>query len=196
MFTGIIEQLAMVLSFDGGRLVIDPMQPVTNPQLGESIALNGVCLTVVGGLDGELQFDLSPETIERSNFSSIKPGDFLNLERAMALGDRLGGHIVQGHVDEVGTLVSISPAEGSMVFRFRVNQPRYIIQKGSVTLNGISLTVVNPQENEFDCWIIPHTLENTNLSKAAPDDPVNVEYDPIAKYVERLTLPYSEKLAR
>lgn len=190
MFTGIVQQLGRVRSFDSAVLAIELSEALGSVEIGESVAINGVCLTVVKEDGNTLSFDLSPETVDVTNFSDVKPGDVVNIERAMALGARLGGHIVQGHVDEVGELVSITHEGDAHVFRFRIKQPRYIIQKGSVTINGISLTVVDPQENEFNCWIIPHTLEHTNLSSLSVGSKVNIEYDLIAKYVEKLVAPY------
>jgi riboflavin synthase len=171
----------------GTRLVVDaPMADGWEPwQLGESVAVDGCCLTVVDSGDG-LHFDLSEETLKRTAMGGYAPRTRVNLERAMRASDRFGGHIVQGHVDAVGTVISISPTDAGMVYRFRVAEPRYLIDKGSIALNGVSLTVVEPAGGEFDVWIIPHTLEATNLGDLQPGSRVNVEYDVIAKHVEKL----------
>jgi riboflavin synthase len=158
--------------------------------LGESIAISGVCLTLVNSVYSKLTFELSEETITRSTFSSIGTGDAVNLERAMSANDRFGGHIVQGHVDGVGEIVSIREEGNSSVFRFKIPSDRYVIEKGSITLNGISLTVVEPVGNEFNVWVIPHTLKNTNLGTLTAGSKVNVEYDMVAKYLEKLAQPH------
>jgi riboflavin synthase len=187
MFTGIIEALGSVRSLDQGRLIVDaPVQPDWSE--GESIAVNGCCLTLLTQNLPQLTFDLSPETLERTNLGSLSSGSKVNLERAMRAGDRFGGHIVQGHIDTHGKLVSIRPEANSHVFTFEIDQKydRYLIDKGSVTLDGISLTVVEPEKGRFDTWVIPHTLENTNLSARKAGDTVNVEIDVLAKHLEKL----------
>jgi riboflavin synthase len=189
MFTGIIQAVGVVHSFESGTLVIDPKDlDLSGLQLGESIAVDGVCLTLV---EGEfLTFELSPETIQRTAFAILQPGYKVNLERAMKVSDRFGGHIVQGHVDGVGSVVSIMPEGNSMIFRFKISNPRYIIEKGSITINGISLTVVEPEGDEFNVWIIPHTIANTSLSQLQVGSSVNIEYDMVAKYLEKLAQPH------
>jgi len=160
-------------------------------QLGESLAVNGCCLTVVEAnrqASGEvlLAFDLSEETLRRTNLGECRPGTRVNLERAMRPSDRFGGHIVQGHVDAVGEVVSVTPTDASHVYRFRVPDDQYLIDKGSIALNGVSLTVVDPKDGLFEVWVIPHTLQETNLGDLREGSRVNVEYDVIAKHVERL----------
>lgn len=190
MFTGIVEAVGQVESLESGVLNVlpPPFFGEDGFALGESVAVNGVCLTVVAR-EGRLAFDLSPETLERSALADLRPGDPVNLERAMRADGRFGGHVVQGHVDATGTLLSISPVENAQIFRFQAppEYDRYLIDKGSITIDGISLTVVRPENGAFDTWIIPHTVANTNLGARKPGDRVNLEFDVIAKYVERLT---------
>lgn len=192
MFTGIVQALGQVRQL--ANLVIEIDAPAgfggDGYDEGESIAINGVCLTVVGF--DPLKFDLSEETLARTGLGDLQASDQVNLERAMTANARFGGHIVQGHVDATGELLSIEPQEGSSVFRFRIpaEYSRYLIDKGSVTIDGISLTVVRPEGDTFETWIIPHTLANTNLGTRKPGDRVNLEFDVIAKYVERLLAPH------
>ena len=191
MFTGIIQAVGRVVSLEAGTLVVDAGHlDIAGLKIGESIAIDGVCLTLIKAVYSKLTFELSSETMARSSFSGVRAGDNVNLERAMLATDRFGGHIVQGHVDGVGSVVSITPLGNSIVFRFRIPSAQYIIEKGSITLNGVSLTVVEPVGNEFNVWIIPHTLANTNLGSLVPGSAVNVEYDVIAKYVEKLAQPH------
>jgi len=191
MFTGIVQAVGKVESWDGQSLVVDPGSLELNDlAMGESIAVNGCCLTAVPGQEPGLSFDLSPETVQKTTFSSLRPGQELNLERAMRPTDRFGGHIVQGHVDGIGQFLGKRTEGNAVVYQFSVDIGTYLIDKGSVTVNGISLTVVSPHEGKFEVWIIPHTLENTNLRSLEQDQEVNIEYDVIAKYVEKLRLPY------
>jgi len=192
MFTGITQALGRVQSLNGGILQLEPAEFAEEPlALGESIAVNGVCLTVAE-FDNGLRFDLSPETLQRTSLGSLKPGSRVNLERAMAAIGRFGGHFVQGHVDATAEVIGVAPEGNSTVFTFRV--PReygtYVIDKGSVCLDGISLTAVQPRDGaegtEFDVWVIPHTLRETNLGERNPGDRVNLEVDVLARYVARL----------
>ena len=188
MFTGIVESLGEVASFDGGRLEIRA-EPGFAPEglaVGESVAVNGCCLTVLPG-EG-LRFDLSPETLARTSLGTLHAGARVDLERAMVMGGRLGGHIVQGHVDATGIFEGSSEEGNSVVMRFRAPEGsgRYLIDKGSVTIEGVSLTVVRPEGDLFEVWAIPHTLERTRLGDLRPGDRVNLEFDVLAKYVERL----------
>lgn len=183
MFTGIIQQLGQVEAIEGHGLTIAAVadEPWV---MGESVAINGCCLTVVAW--DPLRFDLSDETLSRTNLGRLEPGDRVNLERAMRPMDRLGGHIVQGHVDGLGRILAIDRSEDAATFRFAVDGDRYLIDKGSIAIDGISLTVVNPREGEFEVAVIPHTLRVTNLGTRQVGDSVNIEYDVIAKHVEKL----------
>lgn len=192
MFTGIVKGLGVVREFTPVRLTLDAPADFAPDGYdeGESIAVNGCCLTVVGA--NPLVFDLSEETVVRTSLGDLAPGSHVNLERAMAAGDRFGGHIVQGHVDATGEVVAIEPQPDSTVIRFRVpaQYTKYLIDKGSVTIDGISLTVVRPTGDTFETWIIPHTLAHTNLHERKVGDRVNLEFDVIARYVERMLQPH------
>lgn len=204
MFTGIIEEVGAVVQLargseaaGGARLVIRAQKALADAagtgsaklQEGESIAVNGVCLTAREMTAESFSADLSPETLERSSLGSLQAGARVNLERAMTPASRFGGHIVQGHVDGVGRLVALDPLPDGNYW-LAVDVPaeldRYIVWKGSIALNGISLTVARLDGNRVGVAIIPHTYENTSLSEARPGDPVNVECDVLAKYVEKL----------
>ena len=188
MFTGIVESLGEVVSRDGGKLEVRPESRFAPEGFsdGESVAVNGCCLTVLPG--GGLRFDLSPETLDRTSLGDLAPGARVNLERATVAGGRLGGHVVQGHVDAAGTFEGSRPEDNSVVMRFRApaGYGRYLIDKGSVAIEGVSLTVVRPEGDTLEVWVIPHTLERTNLGTLKPGDRVNLEFDVLAKYVERL----------
>lgn len=191
MFTGIVQAVGTVVEWDGQRLVVDPGSlELDLLQIGESIAVNGCCLTVVPSDADGLAFDLSPETVAKTTFSTLHPGKELNLERAMRPSDRFGGHIVQGHVDGVGRFVGSRSEGNAVVYQFSISTGTYLVDKGSITIDGVSLTVVNPSGSDFEVWLIPHTLANTNLRSLAQDQLVNVEYDVIAKYVEKLQSAY------
>ncbi len=183
MFTGIVEELGHVIALDGDRLRIGARTVLEGARIGDSTSVNGVCLTVVALGDGWWEADVTDETLDRSNLGELRPGDPVNLERPVRLEDRLGGHLVQGHVDGVGTIVDPSPD-------LRVSVPadllRYIVGKGSITVDGISLTVVEPTDDGFTVAVIPHTAAVTTLGHKGTGARVNLEVDVIAKYVERL----------
>jgi riboflavin synthase len=192
VFTGIVRELGRVVSLEGGReqarLVV--AAPGLAPQLevGDSVAVDGCCLTVVGNHDGTLAFDLSAETISRSAVGALEAGQGANLEPAIRVGEPLGGHYVQGHVDAVGRVRSLVP-EGEGVRMWLEAPPdviRYCVEKGSLTVAGVSLTIAELTEDALAVALIPHTLEVTTLGDAKPGDAVNLEADVIAKYVERL----------
>ena len=189
MFTGIIQGLGRVVELRDGVLTVAPPDHFAPDgfDIGESIAVNGCCLSVVADR-GELKFDLSPETLARTSLGKLIGGSVVNLERAMTASGRFGGHIVQGHVDATGTIESITPTGNSVVYRFQIppNYDRYLIDKGSISIDGISLTVVQLDAGKFDVWVIPHTLQQTNLGTRKAGDTVNVEFDVIARYVEKM----------
>jgi riboflavin synthase len=188
MFTGIIKSVGSIDSWLEGVLWVQlgPEMDSQTIELGESIAVNGVCLTVVEIEDTKVRFDLSPETVQKTTFSEIGDGESVNLERALALGDRLGGHMVQGHVDGIGTLVSAVEDGNSTILKFEVPEDQYLVEKGSICIDGISLTVVNLQGKSFEVWVIPHTLDHSNLKARKVGSKVNIEYDVMNKYLYRL----------
>jgi riboflavin synthase len=191
MFTGIIETLGIIkdLKKDNNNLNITVSSSITHElKIDQSVAHNGVCLTVIAINNGEYTVTAIKETIEKTNLADWKVGDLLNLERAMKLGDRLDGHIVQGHVDQIGICKSIEEANGSWYFTFEYdsNLNNITIEKGSITVNGVSLTVVNSKENEFSVAIIPYTFEYTNFNTFRLGTKINLEFDVVGKYVSRL----------
>jgi riboflavin synthase len=189
MFTGIIEERGTVLEAGAYRLVVGCRTVVTDSDIGASIAVNGVCLTVVARGANDLSFDLSQETLDRSTLGRLAPGDPVNLERPVTLSARLGGHLVQGHVDGVGEVSGVDrDDEGGAVLTVRVPEGllRYAVEKGSITMDGVSLTVAEIAGEGIRVALIPHTLAVTSLGTMVPGDLVNLEVDVIAKYVERL----------
>jgi len=200
VFTGIVEEIGEVLSVrESAEVVVLTVRGPTvtaDARHGDSIAVNGVCLTVVDpdgsamdGVPGTFTVELVPETLKRSSLSAAAPGARVNLERAVAVGGRLGGHIVQGHVDGVATLLTRTPGERSdeLLFALPADLARYVALKGSIAVDGVSLTVAGVTEDTFTVALIPTTLEHTTLGFREPGDTVNLEVDVVAKYVERLT---------
>ncbi|WP_336323167.1 riboflavin synthase [Streptomyces lavendofoliae] len=192
MFTGIVEELGEVTAVenlgDSSRFRLRGPLVTEDAKHGDSIAVNGVCLTVVDTADGEFTADVMAETLKRSALGALRPGSRVNLERPMAVGDRLGGHIVQGHVDGTGTILARTPSENWEIVTVSLPAPlrRYVVEKGSITVDGVSLTVVDAAADHFTISLIPTTLALTTLGIKEPGDPVNLEVDVIAKYVERL----------
>lgn len=183
MFTGIVEELGTIKSIDGARLRIGATKVLEGVAMGDSTAVNGCCLTVVAWGDDWWEADVSDETFARTNLGSLAPGDAVNLERPVRLMDRLGGHVVQGHVDTVGTIVAPVP---DLRIEMPADLTRYVVEKGSITVDGISLTVVDALEDGFTCAIIPHTSDVTTLGAKGAGDTVNLEVDMMAKYAEKL----------
>jgi riboflavin synthase alpha subunit len=178
VFTGIVREVGRVVEFDGSRLVVDA---ATKAESGDSVAVEGVCLTVLDG--SRLAFDVVPETLSRTTLGGLRPGDRVNIEPALRVGEPLGGHHVQGHVDGIGHVRSI----GEPVWVDASTELlRYCIEKGSITVDGVSLTIAALDDSGFAVALIPHTLEATTLGELQPGDPVNLEADVLAKYVERL----------
>lgn len=190
MFTGIIENMAEVVDVKTNKNNLDilfksPLLPEL--KVDQSISHNGVCLTVADITKETYLVNVVKETIDKSNFSSLKVGDMVNIERSMMINDRLDGHIVQGHVDQIAECISIDENGGSYVLTFLYEKSNNVtVEKGSICVNGISLTVCNSQENSFSVAIIPYTWENTNLKKIKIGDTVNLEFDIVGKYIAKL----------
>lgn len=195
MFTGLVEECGEVIIFSNhgeySRLGITSKICASNVKVGDSISVDGACLTVVSCDEKNstriLNFELLNETIKRTHFESLMQGAKVNLERALAVGDRLGGHFVTGHIDTTAVISEFCKRDENYFLRIDLNdlsQSKYLIEKGSIAINGISLTIAGVDEKGFWVWIIPHTLEVTNLSSSKPGDKVNLEFDMIGKYVE------------
>ena len=186
MFTGIVEELGKVAEMNGSRLRISAQTVLEGSKIGSSIAVNGCCLTVVELDKNSWMTDVSDETLSRTKLGSLKVGDVVNLERPMALGDRLGGHLVLGHVDSVGEIVVPAP---NLVVRIARDLMHLLVEKGSVTVDGISLTAFNLTDDTFTVAVIPHTAQVTTLSVRKVGDKVNIEMDMLAKHIERMNPP-------
>ncbi len=186
VFTGIVEELGKVAELNGSRLRISAHTVLDGSKVGSSIAVNGCCLTVVSLDQQSWSTDVSDETFSRTNLGAMKVGDFVNLERPMALGDRLGGHLVLGHVDAVGEVVEPAP---NLVVRIPRDLMHLIVEKGSVTVDGISLTAFNLTSDTFCVAVIPHTAQVTTLGVRKIGDKVNIEMDMLAKHIERMNPP-------
>jgi len=188
MFTGIVRELGEVVSLTGSRLVVQAPVTASSADVGDSVAVAGTCLTVVEADGGRLAFDVVPETIARTTLQALAPGARVNLEPALRLGDPLGGHVVQGHVDDVGRVRTV--AEDSTGLRVWLDAPegvlRYCLEKGSVAVDGVSLTVASLDDGGFEVALVPHTLAATTLGGLRPGDRVNLEADVLAKVVDRL----------
>jgi riboflavin synthase len=191
MFTGLIQDIGKIQSVErkgeGIRLTISTQLDLSHTKIGDSISLDGACLTVVGLSGRALTVDASPETLRRTTLLTVREGQPVNLEMPLKMSDPLGGHFVAGHVDGTGEIIEVAPEGNFMRYRFRVPAEiaRYLIEKGSVAVDGISLTITECQDQEFMVSIIPHTTQSTTLGKKKAGDRVNVENDLIAKYVEK-----------
>lgn len=196
MFTGLIEAIGKVTSCErrGAAAVLSVTTPLPSSEIaiGDSLSVNGACLTVTAKREKALTFDVSPETLASTTIGNLRSGNSVNLERAMRLGDRMGGHIVTGHIDCIGKIARISETSGNHVLEFNLptEHARYLITKGSVAINGISLTVNTVTQAGFSVNIIPLTYSATTLSALKIGEEVNIETDVIGKYVERLTSPW------
>jgi riboflavin synthase len=189
MFTGIVEERGTVRAIGPTRLAVACRTVAGDAEVGASIAVNGVCLTVVEREEDGLGFDLSEETVRRTSFARLAEGDPVNLERPLTLTSRLGGHLVQGHVDAVGEVAGFAPEDGGgawLTVRAPADVGRYLVEKGSICVDGVSLTVAGLDGDTFSVALIPHTLDVTTLGSARTGDPLNLEVDVIAKYVEAL----------
>lgn len=195
MFTGIVEETGKVISFEerasAWRLVLEAHEVTKDLQLGDSVAVNGCCLTAVEFSADRIEFDLLAESVRLTSIGGVGAGGKVNLERALLPSTRMGGHFVSGHVDGTGVIEAIEPRGKDFFFRIKceADKLRYIVHKGCITIDGISLTVAEVDETGFAIWLIPHTMEVTNLHTKQVGDLVNLEYDLIAKYVEKLFAP-------
>jgi len=198
VFTGIVRELGRVNALDGGadgvRLRVDGPETAGQAGPGDSVAVDGVCLTVVEAAEGVLSFDAVPETLARTTLGRLGRGDAVNLEPALRAGEQFGGHLVQGHVDAVGRVRSVDPEGGGV--RLEVSVPaelrRYCVEKGSICMQGVSLTIASLDDDGVSVALIPHTLSVTTLGGLGPGDEVNLEVDVLAKHVERLLAARSE----
>jgi riboflavin synthase len=194
VFTGIVRERGRVVSIEGGadgvRLRVAAPQAAAGAAAGDSIALSGVCLTVVLVADGEIEFDAVAETLRRSSLGRLEPGAHVNVEPALRVGEPLGGHYVQGHVDAVGRVRSVEPDGDGRLVRFDAPPEvlRYCVEKGSIAVEGVALTVTELDDDGFAVALVPHTLAETTLGGVQPGDEVNLEADVLAKYVERLVI--------
>ena len=191
MFTGIVEEVGQVKLAAGGKLQVTAKKVTEDMALGASICVSGVCLTVTSVSKSSFSVDVVPETIRRSNLGDLKTDDLVNLERPLPADGRFGGHIVQGHVDGTGTVESIEPDGDASMVRITVTGDlmRYIVPKGFITVDGVSLTVVNCDSTRLAFTLVPHTRKNTVFQARKPNDRVNLEVDILSKYVERLHKP-------
>ena len=188
MFTGIVEEVGRVRGLDDYRFSINAQQVLADVKVGDSIAVNGACLTVVEFDQGSFAVDLAPETLRRTSLGEAGLGSAVNLERALSASDRMGGHIVQGHVDGAGTITALTPEADCFIMEIETPDSLvpYIVEKGFIAVDGISLTVVQRTESRFTISVIPFTMQNTNLREKSVGDRVNLEADILAKYVESL----------
>ncbi len=196
MFTGIIEEVGKVLSASTAKLVISAPQVIDGIKLGDSIAINGACLTVTDFDRASFSVDVMPETLKRTNLGLLRSGDGVNLERPMALGGRLGGHLVQGHIDDVGRIVSLEWEGDALLFRFEAPPEvmRYTAPKGFIAVDGISLTITEKDISSFGVSVVEYTHRNTTLGSRKVGDVVNLEVDIIAKYTAQFTQPQASGL--
>jgi riboflavin synthase len=187
MFTGIVEEIGVVRGFSPGRLTVEAKKVLDGTELGDSIAVNGACLTVISIGKDNFSVDVMPETVRRTNLGNLHYGNAVNLERAMPAIGRFGGHFVQGHVDDVGKVLSLRPEEKAVIAR--ISAPAmlmsYLVSKGFIAVDGVSLTVIDSDDFSFSVSLVAYTREHTTLGDTKPGDTVNLEVDIIAKYVEQ-----------
>ena len=192
MFSGIVEEIGEIESFRHGRLQITATHVLGDLSISDSVCISGACLTVVERNADSFTVDVVAETLERTNFGMLRPRHKVNLERALKYGGRVGGHLLQGHIDVVAEAIRITDNENSTTIWFKAATRimRYVVEKGFVAINGVSLTVVNRDEQSFSIAMVPYTRENTNLGSIIATDSVNIEVDVTAKYVEQLINPH------
>ena len=192
MFSGIVEEVGRLVSFDGARVVVSAGKVLEDLGVSDSIGLAGTCLTVVERDEKTFTVQVVPETLHRTNLGALKPGDGINLEGSLAWGERVGGHMVQGHIDCVVTVQSIVPEGNSRIVRFKAPERimRYVVEKGFVALDGVSMTVVDRDDESFSVAVIPFTWDNTTFCERGIGAGLNLEADVTAKYIEQLIIPY------
>jgi len=193
VFTGIIEEVGRVISAGPGKLTIAASDVLQGMELGESIAVNGACLTITSFNSNSFFVDMMPETFKRTNLGLVSAGDEVNLERPLALGGRLGGHLVQGHVDDTGRVTSVTWDNEAVIMRIEAPPEvrRYMVEKGFIAVDGVSLTIIAKDADSFWVSVVDYTRKHTNLGGRRVGDPVNLEVDIVAKYVEQLSQPHS-----
>ena len=198
MFTGIVEEIGIIREAEANRLVIMGGEVLQGMEPGDSIAVNGVCLTVASLSDDSFSVGIMPETLHRTNLGELHYGDHVNLERALAMGGRIGGHLVLGHVDDVGRIVSVTPQEGSRIVRIAAPTQlmSYIAEKGFIAADGVSLTSIAVDDFSFSVSLVAYTIEHTILAEKRPGSAVNLEVDVIARYLKRLSEKTGQPLTR
>jgi riboflavin synthase len=191
VFTGIVEEVGQVASVTGGSLVVNASKVLKGTESGASIAVNGVCLTVTEFGSGSFSVGIMPETLRRTNLGQLRIGERVNLERPLALGSQVGGHLVPGHVDDTGRILSITVEGGALLMRFEASPEvmRFVVPKGFIAVDGVSLTVASRDADSFEVSIVDFTRQHTILGSRKVGDTVNLEVDIIAKYVEQLSQP-------
>lgn len=193
MFAGIVEEAGVILSFEKGpggrRLRVEGRKALEDVRVGDSIAVNGCCLSVVAFDESSLEFDILEETARLTSFADLRPGRWVNLETSLAYHGKIGGHLLTGHIDGTGTIEVLERRGSDYFLRVSIpkDQRKYVARKGCMALDGISLTVAELTEDSLAVWLIPHTMEVTNLRDKKPGDPMNLEFDLLAKYLESLT---------
>ena len=192
MFSGIVEEVGRVVSYDGQTMVVSARKALEDLKVSESVCVAGACLTVVKRDSGTFSVETVPETVQRTNFRTLKPGTGVNLERALAMGARIGGHLVQGHVDGVGTVAYLTPDGNSVRIGFKApaNIMKYVVEKGFIAVDGVSLTVVDRAADGFSVALVPYTRQHTTFGERKPGDLVNLEADITARYIENFISPY------
>jgi len=191
MFTGLIEEMGSYIGHDGDRYQIGATAVLEDAKVGDSIAVNGCCVTVIGRTSEIFETEVTPETLSRTTFGLLRPGDAVNLERPVRASDRLGGHVVQGHVDAIGEVTAGPP---DLKVRIPADLMRYCVEKGSIAIDGVSLTIFDVGSDGFTVAVIPHTSLATTIGRRVPGDKVNIEVDVAAKQIEKLISPYLAKL--
>ena len=188
MFTGIVEEVGIVKSMPGRRLTVSATKALEGMKVGDSMAINGACLTITHLDSDSFSVEVMPETLRRTNLGLLHPGDGVNLERPLMVGGRLGGHLVQGHVDATGRVISMVREEEAVLARYSAPEEvmRYVVEKGFIAVDGVSLTVIDYEATSFRVSLVSYTLEHTILGRKRPGDVVNLEADVMAKYVEKL----------